>query len=161
MAANQLTVQMLSGPQLDDQLAGLLYLQAQPYVDKDRIVVSGCSYGGIQTLFAAEKNAGYRAAVAVSPAAQSWMGNLALQQRLTRAISGINIPTFIIHPPADDSLEPGKVLLQEAQRLGKPVQLEIFPPIGNAAADAHCFGGAARLWAPDALSFIAGVIGRP
>ena len=71
-AASSLAVRLMEGEHLDDQLAGLAYLKRQPYVDPHRLVVAGCSFGGIQTLLAAERGAGYRAAVAISPGALSW-----------------------------------------------------------------------------------------
>lgn len=154
-AGDQLQVQLLEGPQLDDQLAGLAYLKNLPYVDKNRLGVIGCSLGGIQTLLAAERGVGYKAAVALSPAAESWVGNPLLQQRLIKAVSRINIPVFIIHPAKDASLLPGPALAQEFQRLGKPYQLKMYPPIGTAEQQSHCFGGAQgnEIWAADVLSF--------
>src|SRR5258706_7383751 len=126
-AANALMVKLMSTEQLDDQLAGLAYLKSLPYVDMDRIGVFGCSYGGIETIFGAESDvAGYRAAVAMSPAAESWGGNKLLQDRLVKAVSGIDIPLFLIHPAKDVSLQPGKTLANGFERLGKPYQLKIY-----------------------------------
>jgi dienelactone hydrolase len=85
-AAKRMTVQLLETEQLDDQLAGLAYLKQLPFVDRDRIVVAGCSYGGIQTLFGAERNVGYKAAISISPAALSWDGNPFLQERLVQSV---------------------------------------------------------------------------
>ena len=48
------------------------WLRQQPYVDGQRIAVSGCSYGGIQTLITAEKGLGVRAFVPFAPGAMSW-----------------------------------------------------------------------------------------
>ena len=56
--AHRLQVRLLEGEQLDDQLAGQAYLKSLPYVDQSRLAVAGCSYGGIQTLLAAERGAG-------------------------------------------------------------------------------------------------------
>ena len=42
-AANNLLVQLMEGPQLDDQLAGQAYLKSLPYVDQNRLAVAGCS----------------------------------------------------------------------------------------------------------------------
>jgi len=84
--AHRLQVHLLEGEQLDDQLAGQAYLKSLPYVDQSRLAVAGCSYGGIQTLLAAERGAGYKAAVAISPAAQSWSRNSLLQSRLIWAV---------------------------------------------------------------------------
>src|SRR6185295_15062136 len=116
---NQLQVELLEGAQLDDQLAGLAYLKSLPYVDQGRLAVAGCSYGGIQTLLGAERGAGYKAAVAISPGALSWNGNPLLQKRLISAAQRIEIPVFLIQPPKDASLEPSRVLGREFQHLGK------------------------------------------
>ncbi len=156
-AASQQVVQLMQGPQLDDQLAGLALLKTFPFVDTSRIAVVGCSYGGIQTILGAESNSGYRVAVALSPAAESWAGNRPLRERLVKAIDNIKIPLFIAHPPADVSLDPGKVLGAELQKLGKPYEMKIYPPSGNKELDGHCFGGARgdKIWGADALDFIA------
>src|SRR5436190_12567022 len=49
-AGQQLAARLLETSQLDDQLAGLAFVKQQPFVDTGRLVVAGCSYGGIQTL---------------------------------------------------------------------------------------------------------------
>ena len=48
------------------------WLKAQPYVDKSRIIMSGVSYGEIQTLVSAEKIPGVRGYIPFAPAAMSW-----------------------------------------------------------------------------------------
>src|SRR5262249_40987223 len=50
-----------------DVVAALTWLKKQPFVDPARIVISGVSYGGIQTLLTAEKGLGLKAAMAFSP----------------------------------------------------------------------------------------------
>lgn len=155
-AANQLMVDLMQTQQLDDQLAGLAYLKSLPYVDKERLAVTGCSYGGIQTVLAAERGAGYKAAVAMSPGAESWANNPLLQQRLTKAVSGINIPVFLLHPEKDVSVAPGYTLAQEFLRLKKAYSFKIYPPFGPDDEQGHCFGGAKGFhwWADDVLAFI-------
>jgi dienelactone hydrolase len=61
-----------------DVIAALSYLKGLPFVDGNRIAVAGCSFGGIQTVLASEKNLGLRAAVAFAPAAMTWAGSPAL-----------------------------------------------------------------------------------
>jgi len=158
-SAAKLMVQLMEGPQLDDQLAGLAYLKSQPYVDTNRLAVVGCSYGGIQTLLAAERNTGYKAAVAESPGAESW-SNKYLQARLLKAVDGTNIPVFLIHPEKDASVAPGYTLGQEFQKLGKPYGLEIYPPFGPEDQQGHCFGGPKgfHIWAPDVLWFLSNAV---
>jgi dienelactone hydrolase len=157
----RLQVRLLESGQLDDQLAGLAYLKSLPYVDRNRLAVAGCSYGGIQTLLGAERGAGYKAAVAISPAALSWNGNPLLRDRLIQAVRKIEIPVFLIQPPRDASLEPSRVLGDEFRRLGKPYTGKIYPEDIPENAQAHCFGGIRRgshVWAQDVLAFLAEVL---
>ncbi|HTE85932.1 MAG TPA: prolyl oligopeptidase family serine peptidase [Dehalococcoidia bacterium] len=158
-AEQRLVVQLLSGAQLDDQLAGLSYLESLPYVDQSRLAVVGCSYGGIETLFAAERGAGFKAAVALSPAAESWDGNASLRARLVQAADNVNIPIFLIHPEKDVSVAPGYAIAQELQKDGKPYKFTIYPPFGTDVQNGHCFGGADRIWGRDAVQFLNQVLG--
>jgi carboxymethylenebutenolidase len=118
-SAEKLFVQLMTGSQLDDQLAGLAYAKSLPFVDQNRLAVAGCSFGGMQTIFGAESGQ-YKAAIALSPGAESWDGHELLQQRLIQAVDKINIPVLLIHPEHDASVEPGYNLGPEFQRLGKP-----------------------------------------
>lgn len=160
-ATERLMVQLMESEQLSDQLAGLSYAKTLAFVDTSRLVVAGCSYGGIQTLLAAERGAGYRAAVAISPAALSWNGNSLLQERLILAAQKTGIPVFLLQPPKDASLEPSRVLGGEFQRLGKSYRGKIYPDDIPAQLQTHCFGGArsgSRIWAQDVLAFLAEVL---
>jgi carboxymethylenebutenolidase len=56
----------------EDVIAALVYLRQLPYVDPSRIVMVGCSFGGIQTVLATQKQLGLRGTVAFAPAAMSW-----------------------------------------------------------------------------------------
>jgi dienelactone hydrolase len=157
----RLQVQLLESEQLDDQLAGLAFFKSLAFVDQSRIAVAGCSYGGIQSLLAAERGAGLRAAVAISPAALSWSANPLLQQRLVVAAQRTEIPVFLIQPPQDASLEPIRVLGREFQRLGKAYRGKIYPADIPDDLQTHCFGGVAkgsRVWASDVLAFLAEVM---
>jgi dienelactone hydrolase len=157
---DRIQVQLLE-EQVDDQLAGLAYLKSLPYVDRSRIAVAGCSYGGIQTLLGAERGAGYGAAVAISPAALSWNGNPLLRDRLVQAVRKIDIPVFLIQPPRDASLEPSRVLGGEFERLGKRYTGKIYPGSIPGELQTHCFGGIRRgsgVWAQDVLAFLAGAL---
>ena len=58
----------LGGVEVEDQLQGLAFLRAQPFVDPDRIGVSGWSYGGYMTLrLLTEPRARFRAGAAGAP----------------------------------------------------------------------------------------------
>ena len=80
---------------LQDQLAALAYLRSLPYVDQNRLVVMGASFGGIQTMLAVERRSGYRVAVDCSGAAQTWRGSPDLRARLTAAASKATSTSFL------------------------------------------------------------------
>ncbi|HKA34641.1 MAG TPA: alpha/beta fold hydrolase, partial [Candidatus Binatia bacterium] len=95
---------------LEDTLAALAYLRGQSYVDARRIAAAGCSYGGIQTLLAAERASGIAAAAAFAPAAETWSRSPALQARLRRAVKGASVPILFVQAQNDWDLTPTLVL---------------------------------------------------
>jgi len=161
-ASNRLTVRLLETEQLRDQLAGLAFLQGLPYVDREKIVVAGCSFGGIETLLGAESRAGYKAAVSVSPGGLTWQRNDYLRSRLIQAVRRMEIPVLIIQPAHDASLGPSSVLGREAEDAHTPVTTRVYPATGPASEQSHCFGGAGGLhvWAEDAKAFFGAQLSR-
>jgi len=160
--AGRLMVHLLETEQLDDQLAGVSYAKQLSFVDTNRMVVAGCSFGGIQTLLAAERG-GFKAAFPVSPAAQTWDTSPGIRDRLITAVKNINIPVLLIQPPKDNSLKPARVLGQEAKKAGKEsFTAKVYPPTMPDSEQVHCFGGAKGFhnWAADAVVFFDGVLQR-
>ena len=155
-AGMKLGAQLLETSQVDDQLAGLAYLKGQALVDTTRIVVAGCSFGGIQTLFGAARHVGYRAAVSISPAALSWSISPDLRARLKSAVAKIDIPVFLIQPAKDASLEPSRVLGPVLKGRNPANRVKVFPAVGSQAEQMHCFGGARgmHVWGADAVAFV-------
>jgi carboxymethylenebutenolidase len=156
-----LMVKLLETEQLDDQLAGMALAKTLPYVDRNKMVVAGCSFGGIQTLLAAERSRELKAAFAISPAAQTWALNPILQERLKTAVRKIAVPLFVIAPPQDNNLDPPRVLAEEAKRAGKTrFAMKIYPPTMPDSEQVHCFGGAKGFhnWASDAIDFFRGAL---
>lgn len=76
-----------------DVVAAVDWLKQQPFVDRDRIIMSGCSYGGIQTLLSAEKGLGVCAFVPFAPGAMSF-ANTPLHDRLAQAAKNAKAPVF-------------------------------------------------------------------
>ncbi len=159
-AAQVLFAKLMDTEQLDDQLAGLGYLKSQPFVDTKRIAVMGCADGGVQAILGAASNAGYRSAVALSPASDDWTGNQPLQQTLLAAVSRINIPVMLIHPSADVTKDSGNTLAEEFERENKPFRLSIHNPIGTPAEQTECFGGPSGVeaWQAEVLAFMRDVM---
>ncbi len=120
-------VQLLSGQQLDDQLAAAHWLEAQSFVQPRRVAVMGNSFGGIETVFGAERHP-YCAAVNLTGAAMSWDEAPLLQKAMTEAVQQAQAPIHI-YPP--------------------------FQGTGSGGMQGHSFAWlGASLWFPEAFDFI-------
>lgn len=147
----------LQEAEVEDVVAALNYLKSQSFVDPERIAISGCSYGGIQTLLAGERDLGVKALVPFAPAAISWEGNQPLRERLMRAVDNAKAPMLMIQAQNDYNLEPSKVLSREAAGKHKDFQSKIYPPFGSSHQEGHgkfCTT-ATDVWGADVLSFLA------
>jgi len=146
----------LQQAETDDVIAALNYLRSQPFVDSARIAISGCSYGGIQTLLTGERELGVKALVPFAPGAMSWEQNVPLQDRLVRAVDLAKAPVFLIQAENDYSLGPSRVLSKEANKKKKDFQSKIYPAFGSTHPDGHwgfC-SSATDVWGNDVLAFL-------
>lgn len=146
----------LQEAEVDDVVAALEYLKAQTFVDGQRLAISGCSYGGIQTLLAGERELGVRALIPFAPGAMSWEQNSALQDRLARAVDAAKAPVFLIQAENDYSVAPIRVLTKEASKKHKAFQSKTYPSYGNSHQDGHwgfC-SSATEVWGNDVLTFL-------
>jgi dienelactone hydrolase len=137
--------------------AALAWLKRRPEVDPDRIVMSGLSFGGIQTVLAAEKGLGVRAFVAFAPGAISWATVPALGERLRRAARGAKAPLLVVQAANDFDLAPTRELGQELAHRTDRSAVRVYPAFGSSPRDGH--GGFASrpegiaIWGPDVTSF--------
>jgi dienelactone hydrolase len=156
-------VRLHESEQLDDQFSGIVYAKTLPFVDVNRMVVAGCSFGGIQSLLAAERGGGLKAAFSISPAALTWGRFPPIRDRLLTAVHKIAIPVRLIQPPKDASLEPARVLGEEARKARKDAFItKVYSPETVPEDEqAHCFGGAKGFhnWAGEAVDFFDSVLG--
>jgi carboxymethylenebutenolidase len=146
----------LQQAEVEDVIAALTYLRSRSFVDPARIVLSGCSYGGIQTLLAGERDLGAKALVPFAPGAMSWEQNERLQDRLVQAVDLAKAPIFLIQAANDYSLSPSRVLSSEASKKKKPFQSKIYPSFGSTHQDGHwgfC-SSATEVWGNDVLVFL-------
>ena len=156
-----LLAELMTTEQLGDQLAGLDYLQALPYVDTTKIAVAGWSFGGIQTVLGAgDATAGYVAAVAFTPASQSWEGNADLQAALLAAARARPVPYLFIQAENDYSLVPTEELADAIAAIGGSAARKIYPAFGSTAQDGHEFAiRGSDTWGGEVFIFLADALG--
>lgn len=146
----------LQDAEVDDVVAALAYLKSLPFVDSRNIAISGCSYGGIQTLLAGERDLGVKALVPFAPGAKSWDRNDDIHDRLLRAVDLAKAPVFLLQAENDFNLGPSHALANEASKKKKDFQSKIYPAYGKSPQDGHwkfCSMGTA-VWGDDVLAFL-------
>jgi carboxymethylenebutenolidase len=146
----------LQDAEVDDVVAALNYLKSQTLVDPLRIAISGCSFGGIQTLLTGERDLGVKALVPFAPAAMSWDRNSVIHERLKQAIGRAKAPIFLLQAENDYSLGPSQELSKEALKKHADFQSKIYPAVGATHQEGHwkfCTA-ATGLWGPDVLNFL-------
>src|SRR5262249_20594268 len=155
MAAGAATmVRLLETDHLNDQLAALAWLRRQAFVDARRIAVAGNSFGGIETVLGAEREA-FCAAIDSAGGAESWALAPLLQQRMKTAVRNAKSPILFFQAENDWNLEPTKALGAAMKEAGKPYEAKIYPPYGTSHQEGHTFGyfGSA-VWANDVFQFL-------
>jgi dienelactone hydrolase len=147
--------------QTDDVMAAIAYAASLPYVDPKRVAVVGCSLGGIESLFAAERGRGIVAAVDFAGAAMTWATSVPLQDRMKLAARNAKVPVFFLQAENDFNTAPSRVLSDEMKKAGKPVRVHVFPPNGVTHEDGHafCLGGSAPPWGDEVMDFLRGPMG--
>lgn len=145
----------LGTPEVADQLAGVAWLKAQPFVDPAKVAVMGWSYGGYMTLKLLEAAPGtFAAGVAGAPVTQWGLYDSAYTERylgdpaknaaayaradaLTEATK-IADPLLVIHGMADDNVvfENSTSLFAKLQAARRPFEMMVYP------GKTHAFAGA-------------------
>lgn len=140
-----------------DVEAALAALKRLPEVDPKRIVMSGVSFGGIQTLLAAEKGLGVRAFVAFAPGAMSWGRVTALGERLHEAVKNAKAPVLVLQAENDYDLAPARELEADLRRRGDGSAAKVYPSFGKSHQDGHgafaVTSEGAAIWGADVVSF--------
>lgn len=136
----------LGFPEVDDQMAALNWLKAQPFVDADRIAVYGWSYGGymVQRLMTEHPEA-FAAGVSGAPVTdwtlydthytERYLGNPAIDKApyvasdVTLKADKLARPLLIIHGLADDNVvfDHSAKMIGALQKAGKPFETMVYP----------------------------------
>ncbi len=136
----------MGGIEVEDQLAGVEWLKAQPFVDPEGLAVYGWSYGGYMVLKLLEAAPGaYAAGVSGAPVTkwelydthytERYLGNPAIDPAPYTASGAveqagrIDDPLLIIHGMADDNVvfENTTVLIGRLQEAGQPFEMMVYP----------------------------------
>jgi dipeptidyl-peptidase-4 len=132
--------------EVDDQLRGVAWLKAQPWVDAARIGVYGWSNGGYMTLMLLAKHSeAYACGVAGAPVTdwglydshytERYMNLPAANpdgyrdSRVAAHLDGLHSPLLLIHGMADDNVlfTNSTSLMSELQKRGKLFELMTYP----------------------------------
>jgi dipeptidyl-peptidase-4 len=153
--------------ELEDQLTGVAYLKALPYVDGSRIGIWGWSYGGFMTCYALTNSSGvFKAGAAVAPVTDWRLYDSIYTERylklpsenpngyrdsspVTRAeeLSGA---LLLVHGTGDENVHWGNTLafVERLYRAGKPYDLQVYAnkmhSILGTDARAHLYARIAR-----------------
>lgn len=156
----------LHGDYNRDVVAAIAWFKKQPYVKTDRLAVSGCSYGGIQTMLTAEKDVGARAFIPFAPAAMSW-ANTDLRDRLVQAVRNAKAPLFLIQAKNDYNIGPSEMLGPLITAKGGYNRAKVYPAFGTTPQEGHggfaCWDEGIAIWGNDVLTFLrdTGVLSKP
>ena len=139
--------------ELQDLEDGLAWLRQQPYVDPDRVVMSGWSYGGFMTAYALTHSTGWAAGVAGAPVTdwrnydtvftERYMGtpqnNPEGYRRTapTRAAANLSGRLLLIHGTIDNNvhLQNSVQFAYELQEAGKPFEMMVYPRSRHGVTD--------------------------
>lgn len=142
----------------EDVVSAIEWLRVQPWIVRDDITVAGCSFGGIEALFTAERPVpGLRAALDFAGASMSWDDSPLLRERLLRAVESARVPVFFLQAENDFNTAPSQVLAAAMRAKRLPHRVRIFDSFGDGS---HRSGHAPfcnfgwDYWGDDVLDFL-------
>ena len=147
-------LRLLTQDHLDDQLAALVWLKHQTFVQASRIAVAGQSFGGIETVLGVREYP-YCAAVDASGGAMSWKEAPELHDLMKECVRNAKSPVFFFQAENDFDLGPSNELYREMIAAGKPAKIAIYPKYGKTNFDGHSFTWlGSSIWFNDVFAFI-------
>src|SRR5579885_689960 len=111
----------------EDVEAAAAWLRGQPFVNSKAMIMSGISFGGIQTCLASEKGLGMRAFIPFAPGAMSWKWVPEVHARLKQALEDAKAPVFLIQAENDYDTGPSEYLGPVLVSYGPPILHFLYP----------------------------------
>lgn len=145
--------QRLGELELQDLEDGLAWLRQQPWVDPDRVIMSGWSYGGFMTAYALTHSTGWSAGVAGAPVTDWRNYDTVYTERYmatpqtnpdgyrrtapARAAADLSGRLLLIHGTIDDNVHMQNTvqMAYELQEAGKPFEMMIYPRSRHGVTD--------------------------
>ncbi len=137
--------QRLGKVELEDQLAGVVWLSQQPFVDSQHIGIWGWSYGGYMTLYALTHSQAFAAGAAVAPVTDWRLYDTIYTERYLKlpeenpegykdsspihAVTTLQAPLLLAHGTGDDNVHWQNTLnfIGELIKAQKPYTLHLYP----------------------------------
>ena len=150
----------------EDVVAALEWLKTQPFVDADRLIMTGTSMGGAQTLMSTTQDLGIAGFIPFAPLARApWhLTDSPVLSRLIMHAEQAVAPILLIQAANDASTGPHDVLGPILAQKGLPNRSILYPAFGSTVQHAHqgfttwLIGTA--IWGDDVLAFIDEVFTR-
>jgi len=153
-AATRVVARLLSTEELQDQMAALDWLKAQPFVRPSQIAALGSSYGGMATVLGAA-NGNYCAAVDAAGGADNWHANSSLSKLMTESAQRSMAPILFLQAENDFTIAPSRTLYEAMKAADKPAEIHIYPAYGTSRAEGHSFASlGANIWFNDVMRFL-------
>jgi carboxymethylenebutenolidase len=144
-----LLIQRHETTQLQDQLAALRFLLAEPGIDTSRIVVAGVSFGGIQSMVIAQHKTNIKAVLNFAGGAMNWEKSPAVASWLKGVAAHATVPVYLIQAENDYSTRPSLELAEVLKKQNKVYKMKIYPPQGTTQMDGHSMIFETKIWAAD------------
>lgn len=140
----------------EDVVTAVQWLESHSRVDPGRVIVAGCSFGGVVSLLARERLPGLHATLGFATAAHMWSRNPVLRARLEDSAVAATTPVMLLQAANDADVTPTRVLGAALKNAGIRHDAQVFPAYGQTTASGHAgfCNRAQDVWGPRVMAFL-------
>ena len=136
----------------------IAWLQAQSFVDENKIILTGSGPGAATVMLAGEKKLGIRGVVLFTVGPGSIRDNEIFRPPLLKGIKSYDVPVFYIQTMSDASQKPANAIAPVLERKGSPNRVKIYGKLPKGQTAQTFSAIAPQTWGPDVLAFIGDVL---